>query len=398
MSASLLRRVRSGAYAWYRGIPFYTSDAFSLVAQLAPWVVKSDAYGDLSTRQGGNTLKTTFTPLVLTDASIAVMYPFAQYRTGQFNTPVVTVASINTGTSVITTKVNHLQLTGTGVRFASTGTMPTGVSATTTYYLNVTGATTLKLYDTYAHAIAGAGTGLIAITGAGSGTIKMIQNTPLIINCFEGTRISLWNTAVTKMPGLNLSSMKAPLGSIEFESYILHGQSSTDDDSRFTIDETADEQDVLDRTQIPSVPYTAAFGNSAPFTDLQPRDGVAVDFAVETDEVKSDAEGLLCRSIKNVTATAKIRPVNLTVADLLGEMALQGMGAGLGVELPSAQLNVYGPGNAPYLRLNGATMQDSPTKFGASEDQIDTLTFKTTRTFTDGVADPVFSLGMEAPE
>jgi hypothetical protein len=396
MSASLLSRVRGPALAYYRGVPFYTSDAMSIAQQLAPFDINSDSFGVADSRMSGRFVKSGFAPIgAWTAAALAVMYPWMSFTRGDFNTPVRTISGVNTGTNVLTSSVAHGQITGTGVRFASTGTLPSGLSATTTYYVNVAGGTTLTVYDTQAHAIAGAGVGngLIIMGTAGSGTIKMIQNTPLIINCFNGETLTLWNTAVTKMPSLNLSAVKTPLGGIEFESYTLHGQSWSDNNSLFTMGTGAVADTTFDPTQIPTVPFSASWGGSAPFTNLRPRDGVTIDFGMKLAEVTEDGEGLLCRSISDVQATAKLRPLGIQDTDLWGELLTQGTGAARGTSMPAAELDIFGPGNNPYIALFGAMMQDDALKFGAQEDRVDGITFKTKQTFTAGVPQPIFYVG-----
>lgn len=71
---------------------------------------------------------------------------------------------------------SHGFSTGTAVRcgVVSGETIPTGITADTTYYVREgADAHKLTLYDTSAHATAGGATGLISITGAGSGAFKI---------------------------------------------------------------------------------------------------------------------------------------------------------------------------------------------------------------------------------
>jgi hypothetical protein len=393
MPSNLLRRVRGPALIHYRGLTFYAQDAIAFEPQLQPFAVKSDAYGMVGSRFGGRVIKVSFTPVgAWSAAALAILYPFALYQAGQFNTPRLLVSAVNTGTSAVTVTA-HGTISGTGFRVASTAILPTGFAVNTTYYANVVDPNTLKFYDTEAHAIAGGATGLIALSTTGTGTIRIIQNTPLLINWFDGTLLTVWNAAITKMPSLNLSAVKTPFGAVEFEGYSLHGQQWSDNNSLFTLGVQAVTDATFDPTQIPTVPYSAQFGVTAPFSDLQPRDGVQVDFTMETEDVRSDSDGVLCKAIKDISAMAKIRPLNLTEGDLLGEVLLQGAGAAMGAELPSADLLIFGPGNNPYVHLFGARFQNAPLKAGAQEDRVDVINFKTARTFIAGVSNPVFYVG-----
>lgn len=396
MASNLNRRLRGPGFIRYRGVTIFTKDAIAFDPQINPFAVESDTYGDIDSRYAGRVIRLTFTPVgVWTASALAVLFPFQDYLPGQFNTPTYNVSDIATDTYVLTV-LEHGQVTGTGVRFASTGDMPTGLDEATTYYLHVVDADTVKVCATEADAIAGAN--YVHVTSAGTGDLTMIQNSPLIIQFLDaqGTQLTLWNAAITKMPSLDLSSQKTPFGSVEIEGYALHGTSWTDDDSVFTLG-TGNLTGSIDPTQIPTVPFTAKFGNIDPFMNLQPRDGVSVDFSMETDDVASDSDGVLCKSISRISAQAKLRPLNILQSDLLGEIKIQGSGAARGASVPSDELDIFGPGNNPYIALYGAMLQNAPLKIGTKEDRIDELMFKTKRTFSGGAIQPVFFVGVAAP-
>lgn len=84
-------------------------------------------------------------------------------RTGK--TVTMTIAS-----PCVVTLTNHGLRAGTGVVFSTTGALPTGITAGTTYYAKSTGANTFNLYDTEANAIAGGATGRVNTSGSQSGT------------------------------------------------------------------------------------------------------------------------------------------------------------------------------------------------------------------------------------
>ncbi len=399
MSAiSLLRRSSCSAIARYRGQSFYSQDARKLIADLKAWGVQSDATPDVDTRSGGRAVKSTWTNIGRwTNADLAVTHPYASFTKGQLNTPVRKITAVTAADDVVTV-VNHRQITGTGVVVVSTGTVPGGLVSNTLYYLVVVDEDTLSFATTEANATAEEPV-VIDLTSAGTGTIKIVQNSPLDINYLDEdkTQLRLWNSAVSKMPSLILRPTKTMFGDLEFTSYGRHGMDTSDDNSLFTIGTWAGEPDVVDPADIPSVKYTAQFGNAAPFNNLAPREGVQIDFAMDTTELLDNDE-VVAHRIGNVSATAKLLPLNLTAGDLWGELALQGIGAGLGKSLPKDTLSLFGPDSSPYIALYGAQLQDGGLVVGSKEDPIDVVTFKTSQTFTEGVTNPVFYLGEEAPE
>lgn len=79
-------------------------------------------------------------------------------------------ATVTIADPCVVTWANHGQVTGTPIMFTTTGALPTGITASTYYYLRVIDANTFNLYDTAAHAIAGGATGRVATSGTQSGT------------------------------------------------------------------------------------------------------------------------------------------------------------------------------------------------------------------------------------
>lgn len=75
-------------------------------------------------------------------------------------------ATLTIATPCVVTKTNHGLTTGQKVYFTTTGALPTGLAANTTYWINVTGINTFNLSSTYANLINGI---YIATSGTQSG-------------------------------------------------------------------------------------------------------------------------------------------------------------------------------------------------------------------------------------
>lgn len=83
-------------------------------------------------------------------------------------------ATFTIATPCVGSMTAHQLSDGTPIRFTTTGALPTGIVADTTYYTRSTGTVTpannFWLYDTQAHALAGGATGQINTSGTQSGT------------------------------------------------------------------------------------------------------------------------------------------------------------------------------------------------------------------------------------
>ena len=79
------------------------------------------------------------------------------------------VVTMTIAAPCVVTLTGHNQPNGTAIMFTTTGALPTGLTASTYYYIRSATDDTFNLYDTAAHAIAGGATGRVTTTGSQSG-------------------------------------------------------------------------------------------------------------------------------------------------------------------------------------------------------------------------------------
>lgn len=105
---------------------------------------------------------------------------------------VSSVVTISIASPAVITWANHNLLVGDPVVFQSTGSLPTGITAGTTYYVSAAGYTTgaFQIADTAAHAIAG--TNSINTSGSQSGK-QTAYNEEVEIGTFSTTATGLTN-------------------------------------------------------------------------------------------------------------------------------------------------------------------------------------------------------------
>lgn len=121
----------------------------------------SALFGIISTTFGAGDGSTTFN---LPDMRSRVPVGAGTAPTTTFS---FAAAAVDTSTDIITTSSNATLYTGTPVVLTTTGTLPSGLSLATTYYVIYQSATTFKLATSLANAVAGTA---INITSQGSGT------------------------------------------------------------------------------------------------------------------------------------------------------------------------------------------------------------------------------------
>jgi hypothetical protein len=133
-------------------------------------------------------------------------------------------------------------------------------------------------------------------------------------------------------------------------------------------------------------------------TAISPREAVEVSHKVTWNDITSQGDTLNCRQIKLVKSTVSFVPTNLALQTILNALAFQGGTAAPGQSMPTANLDIYGPAENPFIRIYGAQLQNLPARFGMEADRLDKLTFAgNQRVFRGGAPSPIAYVGTQAP-
>ena len=118
---------------------------------------------------GNSAFNTTTIVQALTPTSSTITYTQGTGTIVSTGTATMTIAS-----PCVVTLTNHGFVAGDAIYFTTTGALPTGLSASTVYYVQNPGAGTFNLNTTQSNAIANSSTGRIITSGTQSGTHTVI--------------------------------------------------------------------------------------------------------------------------------------------------------------------------------------------------------------------------------
>jgi hypothetical protein len=372
------------------GAIFRSKGDVGLDLSLDTFDIVTDLYQAVDKRVSGQPIKITFTPEGRW-SDLPVLYPYATAALGSLVTPVRTITSVDPATDTLAL-VAHGIPPGLPVSFGTTGVMPAGLVAPTLYYLGAPSVDTLSVHTSAAAAIAG--TGDIDITTAGTGTLKCVTQKTLVIIGNDGTRVTFHNSAITKMPSFTGASTETVFGDVEFQAFSKNGVPWATAGSFYTIDTAAFSDSGFDPADIITQPYALTWG-AAPWAGIYTKKGVTVDFAMGLEPVEDDASGILTYRFSSLAVTAKAQPMGPDLDALMTALKLQGAGAVRGRSLAGSDLNIVGTGI--YVRLYAAALTGGPAVWSSKNDRIGELTWASTRSFTAGVANPLFFVGTGAP-
>ncbi len=402
MPSNVAKIIGGPALAFYRGATFYTKGDIQVDEEIVPFNVPTSRYGEeTDKRVDQRNVTVRFTPAGELEA-LSRLYPYRTLDIGALITPQrIPVEAIDTDDDTLT-------CTGHGladgdlvlVEMSIGGTLPTlgagSLSETTKYYVSAEDEDTLKLYASYADAIAG--TSALNFTSAGSGTMYVDRDHPLTIWGFDGEKHVFHNAAVIQQPDIIGSAVATLFGEVQFGAFVRNGFDPTDENSIETIGFEELTDTSFDPDAILTVPFTAAWGSAAPWSSFEAKEGWRFRFPVRLEPRGNDRMGNRTMRLVSASALATAIPDGIDSAQLATKLRLQGTGAHRGARLVGGDdLNVYGPDDEPYIRIYGARLRTGPRMFGAAVDRVGECEWYAARSFSAGVANPLFYVGSGAP-
>lgn len=215
-------------------------------------------------------------------------------------------------------------------------------------------------------------------------------DTPCTVHSVAGTKVTLVNACVSKMPEIFLSPVKTAFGAVEISAALGLAKAPADAGALYKVETAAYSSGAPDPAGITGVAYQGTFGElSIPDT----LDGWTVTPTVELQAVATDALGTVDWTVAAVGCTAKCTPLGLTEAQILAALPVgKARGALLG---GTDNLVVTGTGGLA-VTLYGAGLVTGPLRWGNTALRAGEIGFTAHRTFTDGVPGPVFTVEMAA--
>lgn len=210
-------------------------------------------------------------------------------------------------------------------------------------------------------------------------------DTPCVVHGMSGTRVTLVNCCVRKMPEIYLSPIKTAFGSVELAAALGLAKGPTDDAALYTVEQAAYDAGAPDPTGITGVAYAGTFGAlSIPDT----ADGWTITPEVTLNPVSTDTLGTIDWTVASVGCTAKCTPLGLTEEQILAALpATRARGSLIGGD----DLVVTGEGGLK-VTLHGASLVTGPLQWGNTTLRAGEIGFTAHRSFAGGVPGPVFEV------
>lgn len=217
----------------------------------------------------------------------------------------------------------------------------------------------------------------------------------LVIHGRDGVKATLPNASLTEMPSLRLGVAQTIQGNVKFVGLL---KNNTDPSAAGAYYAIANEAYPGDSgwavSDIKTLAYDVAWGNSSPWSSFLTEAGWDISFALELSPQSVDGLGVIDMRLQSLEVTAKAIPVGPTMADILAKMGNE-QALGSSIAAQGANLNISASG--VYVRLANASITDSDFRWGSQSKRAGETTWQATRTVTAGTLDPLYYIGTAAP-
>lgn len=216
----------------------------------------------------------------------------------------------------------------------------------------------------------------------------------LVIHSRAGTKITVPNASITKLPNLRFGVGQTITGSITFTGLLKKSTAPEAAGAYWVVASEAYPGDTgFATSDILTKAYASVWGGSAPWSSFLTEKGWDVSFDLSLEAQKVDGLGTVDMTIKELKVTATSIPVGPTEAQVLTAMQQEQV---MGSSYATANDLVISA-TGVYFSLAKAGLMEADLGWGSSRKRIGSCKWMATRTVTSGVPDPLYYIGTAAP-
>lgn len=219
----------------------------------------------------------------------------------------------------------------------------------------------------------------------------------LVIKPFTSPQavLTFKNVGISQMPPLRLSAGETVFGEVEFTAMRTDASTWEVVDSIVAASVHSAPSHTSFTAATHSVqPYTSAWGLD-PWDNFETEAGWTITPAMDLFDQRVDNAGLVDRCVRTLSVTAEAVPVDtgLTEAVVLARLRHAGSGIIRGQSLAAGGADLYITGlvNELAVQVDQAALVDVQLGWGGESKRVGKCTWRATRTFTAGVANPLLT-------
>jgi len=216
----------------------------------------------------------------------------------------------------------------------------------------------------------------------------------LVIHSRAGTKITVPNASITKLPNLRFGVGQTITGSVTFTGLLKKSTAPEAAGAYWAVASEAYPGDTgFATSDILTKAYASAWGGDAPWASFLTEAGWDVQIDLSLAPQKVDGLGTVDMTLQELKVTATAIPVGPSEAQVLTAMQQnQVMGSSYAT---ANDLIISATG--VYFSMAKAGLMEADLGWGAQRKRIGPCKWMATRTVTAGVPDPLYFIGTAAP-
>lgn len=230
-----------------------------------------------------------------------------------------------------------------------------------------------------------------AVASIGSLLIDPASLKTVVIWARDGRKTTWGAGYISKLPSFNLSAVATALGDMEITALGNPTKDLDDADAWHAFATAALTDATFDQSKIITPRYLATWGTA--LVDCESEAGFTIEPVIGVSLKKVANWGNVNALLTDITLAARFVPVGIDEDDLWAALGLQGADAiQPGDSLAKAGDNLVISAGSVSFTLHKAGPKSAGTRYGLEPLRVGEVAFVTRRTFTAGVADPLWTV------
>lgn len=230
-----------------------------------------------------------------------------------------------------------------------------------------------------------------AVTAVGTLLIDPAAPKSVVVWGRDGRKTTWGAGFISKLPNFNLSAVATAIGDMEITALGNPTKDLDAVDAWHAFASAALADVTFDETKIVTPRYLATWGTA--LVDCESEAGFTIEPAIGVSLKNVANWGYVNAILSDLTLAARFVPVGIDEDDLWAALALQGASAILpGESLSKAGEDLVIEGGAVSFTLHKAGPKSATTRYGLEPLRVGEVAFVTSRTFTAGAANPLWTV------
>lgn len=217
-----------------------------------------------------------------------------------------------------------------------------------------------------------------------------------VVHALNGDKLTLQAAAVTQLPQLRFGASQSLFGAATITGIRKDNTAWSAADSLIKAETAAFSDTNFVAANVLSQSYSMAWGATSPWSAISTEVGCTIDFSMQLTPVTEDSMGTIGMTFGGMSAVARFRPMTPSASEQIALLKMQYTSAARGARRSAFKNDLAITGTGVVFTLKNAHPVEAGLAFGASAIRPGEVALGTSRSFTTGAMDALFTMSAGA--